>query len=143
MSPHSHPSPQPTGVGTRGADVNEHGVELTFLGQPCRVAVVRLRGEHDVANAPAVRAALDQALETSTVVVDLRACSFLDSSIIACLIHARRQQGGLAIVSPDDSAPARALTTCGMAQVFDWFGSLDEATALRAEREPAERRGRA
>jgi anti-anti-sigma factor len=93
-----------------------------------RVAVVRLRGEHDMASAVEVRRRLDQAVATGPTIVDLSACSFLDSSIIACLIHAYRQQGGLSVVLPaGDSAAYRALLITGLHEFLTCRDSLDEA----------------
>jgi anti-anti-sigma factor len=53
------------------------------------VAIVALRGEHDVATSDAVRAALDSL--HGTVLVDLGDCEFIDSTIIETLL-ARAQQ---------------------------------------------------
>ena len=56
------------------------------------VAVVKLRGEHDLSTAQAVRSALRSAVESGppAVVVDLSDTTFLDSSILGALIGAYR-----------------------------------------------------
>jgi anti-sigma B factor antagonist len=59
-----------------------------------RGAVIVVRGEIDLATAPAFRAALDEALDgAGRVEVDLRDTSFMDSSGLAALLAAHRRLG--------------------------------------------------
>jgi anti-anti-sigma factor len=58
------------------------------------VAIVCLRGEHDMSTAPQLSAALDSACEHSYVFVDLSECTFVDSTVIACLLSAHHKQAG-------------------------------------------------
>jgi anti-anti-sigma factor len=67
-------------------------VELEPLSD--EVAIVCLRGEHDMSTAPQLSAALDSACEHSHVFVDLSECTFVDSTVIACLLSAHRKQTG-------------------------------------------------
>jgi anti-anti-sigma factor len=57
------------------------------------VYVVTLRGELDVANAERVQRALEAA-DTPSVVVDLSALTFIDSSGLTALVHAHREITG-------------------------------------------------
>ena len=78
--------------------------------------VVSPEGEVDLASAPALREAIEDALSTvASVVVDLTAVSFIDSSIVGVLATAstdvaRREAGSqLVVVSPPGSHPRRVL----------------------------------
>jgi anti-anti-sigma factor len=57
------------------------------------VHVVTLRGELDVANAERVQRALEDA-DASSVVVDLSALTFIDSSGLTALVHAHNKLTG-------------------------------------------------
>ena len=70
------------------------------------VTVLRVQGEHDLATAPSVRAALAEAGDGEALIVDLRDCTFVDSSIIAALLHARQERTAFAVVLPADPASA-------------------------------------
>lgn len=62
---------------------------------------VTIFGELDLATAPRVRTAIDEAIDTEgDLVIDLRACAFVDSSGIAVLASAawRRRENGRALV---------------------------------------------
>lgn len=52
------------------------------------VAVIAIRGEHDLSTEPALRAALEEGAAHSSVLVDLSECSFLDSTVVASLLRA-------------------------------------------------------
>jgi len=72
--------------------------------------VVRLTGEHDLATAAEVRAALEAAAETGEpVVCDLSRAEFVDSAILAALVSAdlrlRRTARRLIVVLPAAAAP--------------------------------------
>jgi anti-anti-sigma factor len=54
------------------------------------VAVVTLRGEHDLSTEPALTAALEEAAAHSSVLVDLSECDFVDSTVIASLLRVAR-----------------------------------------------------
>jgi anti-sigma B factor antagonist len=73
-------------------------------------AIVTLRGEHDLSSEPALAQALDAACVRLGVVVDLSACSFMDSSVIGALLRCarslHRREGLLELVVPSG---ARAL----------------------------------
>jgi anti-anti-sigma factor len=93
-----------------------------------QVVVVRLCGEHDLASAGEVGTRLAEAQTLGLTVVDVSACVFLDSSIIACLIAVRRAQGVLAVVLPPASnAVERALLVTGVTDILTCHHTLREA----------------
>jgi anti-anti-sigma factor len=58
--------------------------------QGASVAIVALRGEHDLSTQAEVAQALTRASEYPDVLVDLSACTFMDSSVIAALVRTSR-----------------------------------------------------
>ena len=88
------------------------------------IAVVRPVGELDIATADALRDALARACsgEADTVVVDLAAVTFVDSSVIGLLVATAKQlrRGGchLLIVNAT-SRPMRTLQLTGAPSVVD------------------------
>jgi anti-anti-sigma factor len=79
-------------------------------------AVVMLRGEHDIATAPAVGDAIGAI--SGNVLVDLCECSFLDSSIIRVLLATsktlERDAHYLELVVPPNAIIARTLDIVGV-----------------------------
>ena len=81
--------------------------------RPCRwggfVAIVELHGEHDLATREAVRVAL--ARLRGPVLVDLSACTFIDSSVIRELVDASLSaaagHGRLELIMPPPGSRAR------------------------------------
>ena len=76
------------------------------------LAVVSMRGEHDLSTSPELRRALEQAATHSTVLVDLRECSFIDSSVIQALVSTARalHAGGeqlVLVIPPEQKHVAR------------------------------------
>jgi anti-anti-sigma factor len=108
------------------------------------VLVVRLTGEHDVAMAPYVRQRLELLPEgVATIVVDLTETSFLDSTVLAELILARRRVesvpgGRLAVVVPRGGAAAGLFDLVDAdRRFFPTFESREAAiTGLRNEAPP-------
>ena len=96
------------------------------------VTVLRVQGEHDLATAPSVRAALAEAGDGEALIVDLRDCTFVDSSIIAALLHARQERTAFAVVLPADPASAvvRAFTIAGLSTHLPCSATLDDARRL-------------
>jgi len=68
------------------------------------VAIVTLRGEHDLASGEELKAALVTASRRRNVIVDLSGCTFIDSSVISVLLRASnelQERGGqLSLVIP-------------------------------------------
>ena len=88
--------------------------------------VVILRGEHDIATTPDLRAALARVrTRCDRILIDLGACEFLDSSVLGVLIgelrHARERASVLVILLPLDHASSvrRTLELTGLLDVFD------------------------
>jgi anti-sigma B factor antagonist len=98
------------------------------------VAGVAVRGEVELATAPALTAALEDGIRRTSgaFVVDLVAVDFLDSSGIACLVRARallgRDDRALALVCPPGSV-RRVLELTGIDELVPVYGSRDELTA--------------
>jgi anti-anti-sigma factor len=76
---------------------------------------VRLEGEHDLATAPELRETLLGVRPSEILVVDLTACGFIDSSVIAQLLAAQRRHPDLRVVVADETCVvARALRLTGV-----------------------------
>jgi anti-sigma B factor antagonist len=95
-------------------------------------AVVSVVGEVDLATAPELRTVLDKVLDggASTLVVDLSASTFIDSTALGVLIGAwkRSQNEGRAMsVVAADPRILRVFEITGLTDLFPLHGSLDEA----------------
>jgi anti-sigma B factor antagonist len=108
-----------------------------------KVAGVAVRGEVELATAPALTAALEEGIRRSSgaFVVDLVAVDFLDSSGVACLVRARallgRDDRALALICPPGSV-RRVLELTGIDELVPVYGSRDElARALTTRRSSA------
>jgi anti-anti-sigma factor len=84
------------------------------------VVVLLLRGEHDLSTQPRLRAAIDEALAAGmSVVVDLSEVGFIDSTVLAAILHGQkratdgddgREQGVAVVASPGARFVARMLS---------------------------------
>jgi anti-anti-sigma factor len=98
-------------------------------------AGVAVRGEVEIAIAPELTAALDEAIRTTSgpFVIDLASVGFLDSSGINCLMRARallgRDDRTLALICPPGST-RRVLALVGVDELVALYASRDEV--LRA-----------
>jgi anti-anti-sigma factor len=72
------------------------------------VAVVTLRGEHDLSTTLQLSAALEAACARPRVLVDLSQCAFIDSTVLALLLSAHSElverDGRLELFLPSDPA---------------------------------------
>jgi anti-sigma B factor antagonist len=93
-------------------------------------AGVAVRGEVEIATAPDLTAALDDAIRRTSgpFVVDLSKVGFLDSSGINCLMRAR------ALLGRDDRTLELICPTGSTRRVLDLVG-MDELVALYASRD--------
>jgi anti-sigma B factor antagonist len=87
------------------------------------LAVVSLRGEHDLSTSPELRRALEQAAAHSTVLVDFCECSFIDSSVIQALVRTARalHAGGeqlVLVIPPEQKQVARVAQMTQLAEIF-------------------------
>ena len=103
-------------------DVERHG----------GATVVVARGEVDVATAPALRVAVDEALDRAPddVVVDLRGVTFIDSTGLGVLIGARRRSldaGGRFRVLVTEPRILKVFEITGLADLFTIDPSLEPA----------------
>jgi anti-sigma B factor antagonist len=102
---------------------------------PTGAAVVHVDGRLTMVDAPAFRSAVAEAVggAATTVVVDLSACTFMDSSglgaVIAGLKAARQAAGDLRIAAPSTQV-LTVLQLTNLERVLRPFGSVAEA--LRA-----------
>jgi anti-anti-sigma regulatory factor len=73
------------------------------------IAIITLRGEHDISNARHLTEALECASQHASVLVDLSACTWIDLTIIGRLIVAHNRQtargGRLELIIPADAQP--------------------------------------
>ncbi|HEX3330879.1 MAG TPA: STAS domain-containing protein [Gaiellales bacterium] len=98
------------------------------------VSLVDLVGEHDRSTAPELQFELDGVFTPGgSIVVDLSAATFIDSSILGVLLRAevrtsRRQGEQFAVVAPKGGAAARLFDLVDAAHTcFPTFESLDDA----------------
>jgi anti-anti-sigma factor len=106
------------------------GLSVVELGLP-GMAGVAVRGELELATAPELTAALDDAIRQTNgpFVIDLSQVGFLDSSGIACLMRARallgRDDRELGLICPPGSA-RRALQITGVDELVALYATRDE-----------------
>jgi anti-anti-sigma factor len=93
--------------------------------------LVRFAGELDIASCEAFSAALDAAIASGApLIVDLGGCRFIDSTGIAALLRARRDQrrdgAGIAVVGARDQV-ARVFGLCGVDRELALHTTVEEA----------------
>jgi anti-sigma B factor antagonist len=109
------------------------GLEVLELDRG-EAAGVAVRGELELATAPELSAALDEAIRATEgpFVIDLSNVGFLDSSGIACLMRARallgRDDRVLGLICPPGST-RRALEITGVDELVALYGTRDELDA--------------
>jgi anti-anti-sigma factor len=99
------------------------------------VHVVSLHGEHDISSAVLVRERLADARGAGgRIVVDLRAASFIDSTIAGTLVEAFRADTPprLQFVMPADSFPRRVFYRMGFGTGLPVYERLGDALADQA-----------
>src|SRR5436305_5454175 len=106
------------------------------------IAVVSMRGEHDIGTAPAVSDALERAVAHSSVLIDLSDCAFIDSTVIGLLIRCaqeveRRDERFALVIPPDQPVVARAAGLTRLAEFLAVHGSREAGLAhLQRAAEP-------
>src|SRR2546423_11033309 len=99
--------------------------------------LITVSGEHDLTTAATLRAELETAIGAgSAVVVDLGGTTFLDSSILAVLVHAdelaqQTLSRPLGLIVTADSAADRFVLT-GARRAFTIFPSVEDALSHAA-----------
>lgn len=101
------------------------------------LAIVELRGEHDLAGKAELNEALGAASDRANVLVDLSACTFVDSTVIALLLSAGKQtdeRGGRfeLVISPETGAVHRIATLIGLESLLPIHETRADALASLA-----------
>lgn len=104
--------------------------------------VVEIDGDHDLRSVARLRGEVERILdEGAAIVVDLELTTFVDSSMLAGLLDARRaaerRELGFAVNMPSDGAEAvqRVIEITGLGAALPIFETREEAVAaVRAER---------
>ena len=90
--------------------------------------LIKLHGEHDLSTAEELDVVLaDVASSGTTVVVDLSAATFIDSSIISRLVRFHQSGERLLLVAPHEHAITRIVEMFGLAALFPFFESQTAA----------------
>jgi anti-sigma B factor antagonist len=117
--------------GARGGSLREPAV--AEVREENGAIVVRLAGELDLHNADDVKSALERASESGKgrIVVDLSTVEFLDSTVLAVFVQARRRagdSGGFRLAAPGPE-PRRVFQVAGVDRYLDVYDSLADALA--------------
>jgi anti-anti-sigma factor len=80
-------------------------------------AVIRLAGEFDLYNVNELAEVVDGLANAHAVVVDLTEVTFIDSTVLGCLVRLQRQSGKLAIYGPPPDV-RRAFAVSGLDRYF-------------------------
>jgi anti-sigma B factor antagonist len=114
------PDPAPARVDTQGI---RPPAAFEIVATPLRqgLALLLLRGELDLAAAASLRSQVDSVAGMG-LIIDLREVTFVDSSALRELLHARdalERRGGRLVLSGVPSAVQRLLELTGTAELFD------------------------
>src|SRR3954468_17128605 len=98
------------------------------------LAVVTMRGEHDLSTMPLLRPAFERATAHSNVLVDLSDCSFIDSTVVTLLIKAEqtvqtRDEELVLVIPPQQRVIARVAEVLHLSECFPIDSSRDVALA--------------
>lgn len=100
------------------------------------VRVVSVRGELDLSTAPELEGPLDQVLESGegSVLIDLSACEFIDSTGIALIVRAWQrldsgENGRVLVICCQNDQVRRVLEITGLELSIPVHGSRDDALA--------------
>jgi anti-sigma B factor antagonist len=110
----------------------EFGVVTEPMG--ARGVVIAVRGELDMLTVPALRAAIDDVIDSGVprVVLDLTEVSFIDSVSLAAIVNARRRlgEGGrLGVVIEHDSYAMLIFEIGGLDSIVELYHSRVRAVA--------------
>ena len=94
--------------------------------------VVTVAGELDLASSPRLSMLLDRlASERAALVLDLTACTFIDSTGLAAILHGARPLVSFSVVC-GDGVPGELLRMTAIDQTIPVYGALDEALSAAA-----------
>jgi anti-anti-sigma factor len=105
------------------------------------ILTAMIAGEIDISNTSELRRSIDaQLADTTTVIVDLSATTFVDSTGVALLLdmatRLRTTRRTLYLVIPDDAPIRRIATLTGLNEEVTVLPDLSDATALHETPEP-------
>lgn len=106
-------------------------------------SIVTMSGEHDLGSATEVREALATASTSRNLIVDLGACTFMDSTIINLLLQTSHRlhtrSGLLTLVIPPGSAPSisRVFEMLGVQRVLPIYDTCAAALGHLNDARPA------
>lgn len=117
-------------------DAEHAGIEIREL---TGGVVIALRGDHDLSTKPQLVAALARLRREpqAAIVLDLRQCTFVDSTIIGTILASRRRvsshERNVSVVLPDDTSYVyRALSVIGLRDLVPAHVSVEAALAAAA-----------
>lgn len=98
------------------------------------LAVVSMRGEHDISTAPELAHALEQAAAHSDVLIDLSECDFIDSTAIGLLIRTAKEMQArdeqfVVVIPSESSNVARVAHMIRLSELMPVKTSREEALA--------------
>ena len=109
------------------------GVEVRA--SPGDAVVLILTGDHDLTTKPMLVAELAGVAPETAVIIDLTACTFIDSSVIGTILGARRpDRPRVSLVLPADASyVTRALSVIGVRDLLPVHPSVAAALAALGE----------
>jgi anti-anti-sigma factor len=118
------------------ADGNRAGIEIRELQGG---VVIALRGDHDLSTKPQLVQALTRLGRGGweRIVLDLRHCTFVDSTIIGTILTGQRQvsawESNVSVVLPADTSYVyRALSVVGLTALVPAHASIEAALGTAA-----------
>jgi anti-sigma B factor antagonist len=134
MAPNQH---EP---GATGGELSEPGT-VTVAHPAPGLAVVSVRGEHDLSTQRTLTEAFETAGARSNLVVDLSDCTFMDSTVIGALLTSaraahERDELFAVVIPPERANLGRLAEMTRLAEVFPVHTSLAAALVALAPSEP-------
>jgi anti-anti-sigma factor len=98
---------------------------------------IRLSGELDIANVDALRASTGRLVDADRLIVDLRAVTFLDSTVLGALVRLHRgaeaRGATMQVIASADSMPRHLLEVTGLDELFLVTDTEDDPAASRPD----------
>ena len=109
------------------------------LGSAQARTVIRVAGRATLQQSPALRAAAEIALERGPLVIDVRECEYLDSTMLGCLVGIRKlaeQQNCRLHLAADRGQQVKLFSTSALNRYFDFIPAADAVEGEWLEIEP-------
>jgi anti-anti-sigma factor len=94
-----------------------------------RTVQIQLAGEYDMSRAEELDQAFSAARDADIVVIDFRAVTYIDSSVLTQLAHLqktlRKRGPGIVVLQDVDPAVMRIFTLTGLDRVFEFRSSVN------------------